>query len=199
MEQKSILGLNTVKAFVIAMLSLAIIGIISLVVLGSFSSTSLISQVGIPLSGTSSNESTVTAVSEGGVILSKGYYNSPICTVTQCVNATSGTVIPTVNYTATSCTVKWAGAELDAIGSNNSVWKCSYSWSYKDSSGIDSVTKNTSAGLIGFFGNSVTFFALLGVVVIILIISLVVVVVNRFGGESTSSSGEVSPQGEGNL
>ena len=96
--KKGILGLNTVKAFIVVLLSLAIISIVTLVVLGALQ-------------------------------------NAQITT---------------------------AGSAAD--------------------NGTKGIIANVSTGIISFFNNSGTYFALLGVVVIILIISLVVVVVNRFGG-----------------
>ena len=41
LTKKSILGLNTVKAFIIVLLSLAIIGIVTLVVLGSIQNANI--------------------------------------------------------------------------------------------------------------------------------------------------------------
>jgi hypothetical protein len=97
---KGILGLNTVKAFIVVILSLAIISVVTLIVLGAIQNANI--------------------------------------------------------------------AETGSLAENGTI----------------GIIANVSTGIIGFFGNSLTFFALLGVVVIILIISLVVVVVNRFGGES---------------
>lgn len=103
LSKKSILGLNTVKAFIVVLLSLAIIGVVTLIVLGSIQSANI--------------------------------------------------------------------APANSLADN----------------GTKSIVANVSNGISSFFGNAVTFFALLGVVVIILIISLVVVVVNRFGGEGGST------------
>ena len=96
--KKSILGLNTVKAFIVVLLSLAIIAIVTLVVLGALANANI-----SPANSASAN-------------------------------------------------------------------------------GTNAIIQNVSTGIVSFFTNSGTYFALLGVVVIILIISLVVVVVNRFGG-----------------
>ena len=96
--KRSILGLNTVKAFIVVMLSLAIISVVTLVVLGA---------------------------------------------------------IQSANITTAASTAD---------------------------NGTKAIVQNISTGIISFFTNAGTYFALLGVVVIILIISLVVVVVNRFGG-----------------
>lgn len=102
-KKKSILGLNTVKAFIVVMLSLAIIAVVTLIVLGA------IQNANVAPAGSAAANGTATIIG------------------------------------------------------------------------------NVSAGITGFFANSVTYFSLLGVVVIILIISLVVVVVNRFGGTAEGS------------
>ena len=103
LTKKGILGLNTVKAFIVVLLSLAIIAVVTLIVLGAISNAN---------------------ISPAG---------------SAAANGTTG------------------------------------------------IINNVSAGIISFFTNASTYFALLGVVVIILIISLVVVVVNRFGGEEGSA------------
>jgi hypothetical protein len=52
-KKKSILGLNTVKAFIVVMLSLAIIGVVTLVVLGAISSANITTNVAA-INGTTS-------------------------------------------------------------------------------------------------------------------------------------------------
>jgi uncharacterized membrane protein YjgN (DUF898 family) len=99
-RMKGILGLNTVKAFIVVLLSLAIIAVVTLIVLGAI-----------------------------------------------------------------------LNANISPSGS-------------AAANGTETIISNVSTGITNFFGNSLTYFALLGVVVIILIISLVVVVVNRFGGST---------------
>ena len=44
------------------------------------------------------------------------------------------------------------------------------------------VLNNISGGVVDFFGNAGTWFALLAIVIIILVIAVVIVAVNRFGG-----------------
>jgi len=107
LKKKAILGLQTVKAFIVVLLSLAIIGIVTLIVLGALQNAN---------------------------------------------------VAPAGSYAA---------------------------------NGTSGIVANISTGIISFFTNAGTYFALLGVVVIILIISLVVVVVNRFGGETGASQGSL--------
>jgi len=185
--KKSILGLNTVKMFVIVLLAVAIIGVISLVVLGALNSPQLQSTTGIVKSGTTVNQ-TYGVVNETSQTLNATFagYNSLSCTPILAINSTDSVVINAPNYTYSGCNIAFNGGTAFF---NNTAWKITYSWSYRADNGAAAVTQNVSSGIISFFNNSGTYFSLLGVVVIILIISLVVVVVNRFGGEQAQSNG----------
>ena len=183
---KSILGLNTVKAFIVVMLSLAIIGVVTLIVLGSLRNTGI-----VPAGSLSA-----TVVNESGWINSSGYtldtastvgFTSPV--IVTAINGTDGQVIVAANYTVSA-----AGVVTNASAIVWNPANITYTYSYDSTlrNDVGSVISNTSSGITGFFANSGTFFALLGVVVIILIISLVVVVVNRFGGGREGSSEQPS-------
>jgi len=50
----------------------------------------------------------------------------------------------------------------------------------------NNIVGNISEGLVDFFGNTTTIFAILVVVVIILAISIIIAAVSRFGGEETA-------------
>ena len=194
-NKKSILGLNTVKAFIVVLLSLAIIGIITLVVLGSLNSDQMKQASGQRLSVGVTNESLANVQTNVATDLAYATWTTNpdlsgvTCTVTNAYNATGvATYIRTANYTmggAGGCTLTGAAAMSPNI--NNSAWKITYLVTYIDGRPIAGIANNVSGGISAFFGNAGTFFALLGVVVIILIISLVVVVVNRFGGEGGTS------------
>jgi len=100
-------------------------------------------------SGTTVNE-TLTTVNEAGEYLyafTSSSNKDPSCTVTQCVNATSGIVIPAVNYTATGCKVKWAGTGLDDLGSNNTNWKCTYTWTAEVATSATNVTTDLQTNI----------------------------------------------------
>ncbi len=180
---KSMLGLNTVKAFIIVLLSLAIIGVVTLVVLASIANIQTVGMRTVP----------VANVSTGYVMNSTTPYvvdttSNCLLTVSGINNGTGGDMVLGGNYSVSGCTVTALATAGD--GYNNTVWFITGTFS--DTAPLDTINENVSAGITSFFTNSTTYFALLGVVVIILIISLVVVVVNRFGGE-TMGSREVNP------
>ena len=187
--KKSILGLNTVKAFIIVLLVIAIISIVTLVILGAITSPTFVQNTGATISGTNVNE-TLTKVNETAQSLTVSTQIGDSCTIIQAVNASNGYVISSTNYTTANgaCTIALNSSQPTF---NNTLWKVTYSFTYKDPS-TTYITSNVSSGLLGFFSSSTTFFALLAVVVIILIISLVVVVVNRFGGEGTGITQEAN-------
>jgi hypothetical protein len=200
--KKGILGLNTIKTFIVVMLALAIVAVVALVILGSFNTTSFISQTGVKYTGTYTNETLQSVVNADGAYTLIGSYPNvaQTCSVTACRNASNGAAIATANWTATNCLVKYTNTSTDVGGFINVLWKCDYTYSYNDGRQAAGIISNVSSGVSGFFGNSTTFFSLLGVVVIILIISLVVVVVNRFGGQTMEgSSGGGIPSSDSNL
>ena len=177
--KKSVLGLTTVKAFIIVLLALAIIGIVSIVILGFFSTSTFVAQSGVITSAGIANE-TLTTVTETGENLAVANYNSVSCTINQVING-SNTIIGTGNRTVSNCNLASSGTGK----LNNTNWLVTYSYTYRSDNGASGIGNNVSNGIVSFFSNASTYFSLLGVVVIILIISLVVVVVNRFGGESS--------------
>ena len=180
-DYKSVLGLNTVKAFIVVMLSLAIIGVVTLVVLGAINS----SQLNIKTDSTtlSVNTSTVKIMNFSTSYTVSTNSNCQL-TISKISNSTSTTACATSDYTVSGCTITPLVSASTVC--NNTIWYIA--GQYKDTRSIDSVISNTSNGITSFFSNAGTYFALLGVVVIILIISLVVVVVNRFGGESSGGA-----------
>jgi len=186
-NKKSILGLNTVKAFIVVLLSLAIIGIVTLVVMSSLNTDSVRTAGALTVTTLITNE-TVTAV-DSGVAKTLAYgtnpdYTNVVCTIISANNKTSAHLVNSTERTNTNCAIKSAGTYFY----NNTDWYVTYTATYKDGSKVSGIANNVSSGISSFFGNAGTYFALLGVVVIILIISLVVVVVNRFGGEGENAN-----------
>jgi hypothetical protein len=173
--------LNTVKSFIVVLLSLSIIAIVTLIVLGSIN-TATVSQLGQVNTVSKTNE---TSYMSNYIDLSIASYPSASCTVGTITNYTTQTIITSGNYTVSNCRIT---LNTNGVTVNSTNWNITWSGTYRDISGVNAITSNVSTGLIGFFTNAGTYFSLLGVVVIILIISLVVVVVNRFGGEEGTSS-----------
>ena len=183
---RSILGLETVKAFIVVLLALAIIGIVALIVLGTITTNSVISQTG--LSMTRNFNETLSSVTEVQRDLTCNKEVNAACSNVVVVNNTDNRVILEGNRTLSNCQISYTTPNQSSGVYNNSIWRISGTCVYRDSSS-QGITNNVSSGIISFYNNAPTFFALLAVVVIILIISLVVVVVNRFGGVSTMGGG----------
>ena len=181
MKKKSILGLNTVKLFIVVMLSLAIIAIVTLVILGALSSSTVLP------TPTGTYTEVNKFINSSGFTLAKasvgGFANPSISSV---VNATDGVVVAAGNYTLNTT----SGLLTNATATTWANVNVTYTYQYTSSQqyGVSGITGNVSNGITGFFANATTYFSLLGVVVIILIISLVVVVVNRFGGSASEGS-----------
>jgi len=180
-DYKSILGLETIKVFIIVLLSLAIISVVTLVVLGALVNTNL----------APSGIQSASALNESGWINTTAYTvtNSNLngftnLAVTTAINGSGGEVITAGNFTVAGSSITGTGQ----VNYSNANITYTYGSNNLARNGVESVTANTSNGLVSFFGNASTFFALLGVVVIILIISLVVVVVNRFGAGSGNAT-----------
>ena len=172
-QKKGQMGLGVAKTFVIALLSLIVIGVTIMVVLNSLGDTSVIS--------TDTNSVTNET---GAFINSIGYEfdNQGVgdITVTEARNASDGTTISDTEYTVTD------GKLYNATATTYSDVNVDYT--YEVNSDSQNVLDNSSSGMTSFFDNTTTWLALLAVVIIILIISVVVNVVNQFGkGQSGGS------------
>jgi hypothetical protein len=184
---RSILGLNTVKAFIVVLLSLAIIAIVTIIILGALSSSNALPQ----LNGNVINETTAfinQTVDTLNVLNNASFSGVTNCAVTIAYNSSSNLIIAPGNYTVNSGACTWTNAT--AVVWNNTLVSYTFSYNSVLDNQANSIGGNVSGGITSFFTNSSTFFALLGVVVIILIISLVVVVVNRFGGGESSGTAQ---------
>lgn len=82
---------------------------------------------------------TMATMKEAGDNLMAFPLRDAVCSVSSCCNSSDGRVVPTANYTATNCKVAYSGASA-AGGFNNSVWLCSYSYTWA----ADTVASNGS-------------------------------------------------------
>ena len=184
-KYKSILGLNTVKAFIVVMLSLAIIAVVTLIVLGNLVTDTLVKTGGLKTISTNLNEShLMNGTSPGYIDLDDSGEVDVTCDL-DLVTTEAYYVIDSGNYTQSNCRISNTTSTFQEEN-----WLISYVSEYNRRDQLNAVSDNVSTGIISFFANATTYFALLGVVVIILIISLVVVVVNRFGGATGGGTGE---------
>lgn len=118
-------------------------------------------------SGTVTNESSVIGVNEAGFDLYAR--RDQVCTVTQCVNSTSGTVILAPNRTVSNCHVAYSGSD-DLKGFNNSLWKCSYTYTWT----ADTAASNNSASFATTIVNSIP---ILGILLLLILVSVIIGVI----------------------
>lgn len=179
-DKKAVLGLDTAKLFVLAILALVIICVVALVV---FDSIGDIQQDAY--GGTLTNVSTSTVVNESGAYPTGLSAGSPDCSLTilgawNSTNATGIPVITSDNYTISDCKIIGNLEDGNTHAYNNSIWNIT--GYYTSSSDSKQIVYNSSDAMTGFFEDAGTWFTLIGVVIIILIIAVVIVVINRFGG-----------------
>ena len=183
MNKRGILGIDTVKAVILALLVMAVFVVVTFLV----TTTLRTSVESIDRSQTARviNE-TVGPVDEAGVTLGKAGYRQVSCTVQLAINATGGKPIAAGNYTSTGCNIAFPlGATEEAVADYNaSNWKVTYSYVYA-ANYSNALTEYVLVGPGRFFTNVPTFFSLLGVVVLILLISIIIVAVTRFRQEGT--------------
>ena len=120
--------------------------------------------------GTSNNyvNETTAAVTDAGISLAAASELASSCSSTAiCVNATDDMLIPAGNYTISSgCLLTYIGLE-DTSGFNNSVWDCSYSYTFTNDSTSSTASGNLVTSLAG--GNSwITILVVVGFAVIVL-------------------------------
>ena len=173
------MGIGVAKAFLIVLLTVVIIGTVSLIVLNSLEDATDSTET---LSASVANET-------GGYINTTGYtldnadargFSS--VAVTEVLNNTGGEFIEPGNYSISA-----AGVLTSATVVNYSDVNISYTYNYIVGNEIESTVNNASGGIAEFFTNTTTWLALLSIIIIILIISMVILVVNRFGSDSGST------------
>jgi len=111
---------------------------------------------------------TTTAVTHFGVNLTAYDELASSCSSTAiCVNATDDYLIPSGNYTlGTNCLLTYIGLE-DTGGFNNSVWDCSYSYTFTNESRASTASGTLVTSLSG--GSSwITILVIVGFAVIVL-------------------------------
>lgn len=184
-NKKGVMGLDVARAFIVGLLTLVIIGVLSMIVLVQLGNTNIVTA--------DVNDGTVTGET-GAYINATGYtvaqatatgFASP--TLTNLTNYTDGTSIGLGNATISSAgvitnatTTTWANVSVD------------YTYTYTTASDTQNVITNGTDGLADFFSNTTVWLSLLGVVIIILIIAAVVAVVNRFGSGAAGGPETIS-------
>jgi len=182
MDKRGILGLDTVKVFILALMIIAILVIVSFEILTNLRDTTYnVAAAETTVSFT--NRTTTLKINDSvnvanpeKLTIPQGVLPNCALTITVITN-TTGSTITSGNYTIAACSFYVSGT---SGSSNNSFWNVTGSYTY-DSPYVQSLVGNTTKGFTTFFSNVPTFFTLLGVVVLILIIAIVIVAVSRFG------------------
>jgi len=175
MNRKGVLGLDVVKAVFLAFIVLVVLGVA--VILVGISLRDVAETIDVTT--TQVNNETLTTVTETGELLTYSTQRNVDCTISECINASSGTNVPSTNYTETGCLLKFTTG--DSLGLNNSDWNCTYSAKYSEGR-QNAIAVNLSGGISGFFGNTGTIISILVVVVIIAAIGIVIAIISGFGG-----------------
>ena len=185
MKKKAVLGLDTAKLFIIAILALVIVSVVVLIVLDELDDIQPNA-----FGGTLANTTTSTVVNVTYVTYPTGLSSSsPDCilTISAATNASTGDLIPTTNYTIDGCSISCPSTAASCYKYNNSLWNIS--GTYTTSSQSKVMVYNTSGAISEFFEETGTWFTLIGIIIIILIIAVVIVVINRFGTGGGAFSG----------
>jgi len=200
-DKRGVLGLDTVKVFVIGILVIAIMVITMFLAITTLETAAEVADKGTILYV--GNQSTTSVLNESGTLLNNPTlfsYRKPICSVITVTFPVNGTIVPSTNYT-TNSSIYGTGCYLylvsgASIAYNNSLFNVTYTNNY-DNPGPYYIVNNITAGSTSFFNQTPTFFVLLGVVVLILIIGIVIVAVSRFGIGGGSAFGRKGGSSEG--
>ena len=185
-DRRGQLGLDTVKAFMVLILVVAIIGFLIVVVMTSLESSA--DTLGATITGESQINITLGVITETPItIVNPANSKAVTCSVPACINGSESDAtdeaISTGNYTISNtdngCTIAVA-AGASAFNFSGATWNCTYSFTYEDAS-AQNMLRNVSSGTSTFFADADTWFTLLSIVIIILIIAIVIFVVSGFG------------------
>ena len=181
MDKKGILGLDTVKAVMLVLLTLAILVITSFVILGYLQTSVETADLS---NGAVFNKSTATVVNGTGAYVTgttPTIYRNCLLSITS-TTSPNGSVIASSDYSITGCLIK--APEVNATY-NNTIWYVNGTFTY-DQPYTNNVVGNITTGSTNFFAQVPTFFVLLGVVVLILIIAIVIIAISRFREEGSA-------------
>lgn len=193
------MGLGAAKAFVLAILVIAILGVVSLLVLNEVRKVDQYGDGAVLTTVNTSFINTSSALPVYPTGLSSGDLDCVLSNTStvRCANGTSSMAIPQTWFTLVDCTVVPTGT---ANATCNGTLELNYwysNWSYTKSSKSSTIYHNTSQSVADFFSNAGTWFTLLAVIVIIMIIAVVIVVVNRFGGGEAGGARDFGTPGAG--
>ena len=169
-NKKGIMGFDTAKAVIVALLILGVFAIVFMLTMNTMDTALNLS----PSSGSVVNESGY--INESGYTLVKSTLDGFILSTVSAINGSDNTTITSGNWTITN------GVVTNATETVYDDAKITYTYIYDsdNQNNVDSIVGNSSSGLTTFFSYMPTIFTLLGVVMIILVIAIVIVAVTRF-------------------
>jgi len=126
---------------------MAIILIGALLAVGLIVITNMKDTTWLSTSTTNANFTAPGAVKEAGQTFASGYRNA-VCSGFTCYNQ-SGTnlIIPTLNRTVSGCNVKYTSVTEDAVGYNNTIWKCTYAITFDNATAATTAMASTETSL----------------------------------------------------
>jgi uncharacterized membrane protein len=175
-NKKGVFGLNAIQAFFAIILGVALLAYVIIIIMGTLSGTTILTQVAGNSGSNVQNESTTTAVSETGYALSANSYSNCQATLVRVTNRTTATVIALANYTTSGCTIYATGVDTNYNKTRvNVTYSYTYDSAYQDNT--KSVLNNVSTGVSGFFSAINPVYAILAILVIVLVLIVLVRVV----------------------
>ncbi len=186
-NKKAQIGLGLVRTVFLALLVLAVIGIAMILTVTTLRDvTDDIDR----RTSTVTNISTITTLNDTVGTNITGTANLRNCLLTidtmsvpEAFNGSCAFQVNAANFTVTDCSIEF-DTDLDGVSAvcyNNTVVNVTGTFSNSGQE-ITDVSQNISEGVVEFFDDVPTIFAILVVVVIILAIGIIILVVNRFGG-----------------
>lgn len=176
-DKRGVVGLDTAKAVILAVLIISVIAITTFLSLQYMLDAT--NALDLNTANLVRNESVTMNNNYVGLTGNDGVANcNPTIVIIQ--NASSGKRINGNNYTLSGCSIKNITGEFV-----DKPWNVSYTYTYNKLA-QNVLVSNVTSGATTFFTNASTWFTLLSIVIIILIIGIVIVAVNRYSGREGS-------------
>jgi uncharacterized membrane protein len=171
-DKQGVFGLSSVQMFFGVILGLTILSFVIIIIMGTLSGTTILSQ----LSGSVVNETGAYSNVTGYTVDQASLDGFGGAVLTAVYNWTDGTAVGLGNLSLTS-----AGVLTNASVTNYANLSISYTYNYNSvqQTGLNSILTNTSTGITSFFSAINPVYAILAVLVIILVLVVLVRIVKR--------------------
>lgn len=178
MNKKGILGLDTVKAVMLALIVITLLAVTAIAILVPMMNTADTVDPGTTVAFVNQTTSIKMNTSQTATLFTFSSLRNCQMTVTTVINTTGTVIAATGNYTVSGCSI--SATATPSASANNTFWNVTGTYNY-DSATTGIIVGNLTTGTDGFFSNVPTFFVLLGVVVLILVLAIVIVAASRLG------------------